>query len=65
MPPASERIGYGNDRSQQSLRGCVASRGLGDIFGSDFFKAFLIFLASFFGSKHGTANGSNGNSNGH
>lgn len=38
--------------------------GLGDIFGSDFFKAFLIFLASFFGSKHGTANG-NGSNSGH
>lgn len=31
--------------------------GWGDIFNSDFFRALLMFLATYFGAKHGTSSG--------
>lgn len=32
-----------------------------DLFNNDFFHAFLLFLGGYFGTKHGTQNGTNGN----
>lgn len=35
---------------------------IGDFFNGDFFRAFLLFLGGYFGTKHGTQSG---NGNGH
>lgn len=32
-----------------------------DFLNTDFFRSFIVFIASYFGTKHGTTHGNNGN----